>query len=146
MPKQPEERALSEVPVLAMLGTPAAGLRRRAEALAARLQAIPGLRTVRVAEDVIAHEEEMPLQLRRGVQVGGRVIKVGAAERRQRRVFPRPQPVERPRRFIRRIRAFEGGGRGGRFHQNHRNIENAARDPGGPNQPRQGYGGRPALD
>ncbi len=45
-----EERALREVPVLRLLGTPPDELRRRAEALAGRLGALPGL-TARAAED-----------------------------------------------------------------------------------------------
>jgi L-seryl-tRNA(Ser) seleniumtransferase len=47
-----EERALGEVPVLRMLGTPLAELRLRAEALAAQLRDVPGLRSVRDAEDI----------------------------------------------------------------------------------------------
>jgi L-seryl-tRNA(Ser) seleniumtransferase len=46
-----EERALREVPALRMLGTPVEELHRRAEALAERLRAVPGLAVVRVAED-----------------------------------------------------------------------------------------------
>jgi L-seryl-tRNA(Ser) seleniumtransferase len=46
-----EERALREVPVLRMLGTPSDELRERAEALAGRLRAIEALAVVRVAED-----------------------------------------------------------------------------------------------
>jgi L-seryl-tRNA(Ser) seleniumtransferase len=47
-----EERALREVPVLRMLGTPLNELRRRAEALAERLRALPGIATAKTAEDV----------------------------------------------------------------------------------------------
>jgi L-seryl-tRNA(Ser) seleniumtransferase len=47
-----EERALREVPVLRMLGTPLEELRRRAEGLAARLREVNGLAGVKVAEDV----------------------------------------------------------------------------------------------
>jgi L-seryl-tRNA(Ser) seleniumtransferase len=47
-----EERALREVPVLRMLGAPLTELRQRAEALALRLRAVPGVASVRVAEDV----------------------------------------------------------------------------------------------
>ncbi|HEV3256301.1 MAG TPA: L-seryl-tRNA(Sec) selenium transferase [Gemmataceae bacterium] len=47
-----EERALREVPVLRMLGTPWPELRQRAEALAVRLRAIEGLAAVTVVEDV----------------------------------------------------------------------------------------------
>jgi L-seryl-tRNA(Ser) seleniumtransferase len=47
-----EERALQTVPVLRMLGTPLEVLRRRAEALADSLRGIPGLATVKVAEDI----------------------------------------------------------------------------------------------
>src|SRR5439155_9096467 len=47
-----EERALGEVPVLRMLGTPAEELKRRAEGLAARLAALPGVAQARAAEDV----------------------------------------------------------------------------------------------
>ena len=47
-----EERALREVPVLRMLGTPPEELRRRAEALAERLRGLSGLASVRTAEDV----------------------------------------------------------------------------------------------
>jgi L-seryl-tRNA(Ser) seleniumtransferase len=46
-----EERALREVPALWMLAAPAKELRERAEVLAARLRAVPGLAEVRVAED-----------------------------------------------------------------------------------------------
>src|SRR5690606_34429955 len=46
-----EERALREVPVLRMLETPLAELRRRAEGLAERLKALPGL-TARTRDDV----------------------------------------------------------------------------------------------
>jgi L-seryl-tRNA(Ser) seleniumtransferase len=46
-----EERALREVPVLRMLGTPAAELKRRAEGLAERLRSVNGL-SVEVHEDV----------------------------------------------------------------------------------------------
>ena len=46
------ERALDEVPVLRMLGTPLAELQGRAEALAKRLQQVEGLAHVRVVEDV----------------------------------------------------------------------------------------------
>ena len=45
-----QERALAEVPTLRMLGTPAAEIRRRAEALAARLRGVPGL-NVEVRDD-----------------------------------------------------------------------------------------------
>jgi L-seryl-tRNA(Ser) seleniumtransferase len=45
-----EEQALRDVPVLRMLATPADELRRRAEALAERLRAVPGL-TVHARED-----------------------------------------------------------------------------------------------
>ena len=76
---------------------------------------------MRVAEDVIVQQREMTFELRCGVQVGCRVIEISTAKRSQRGVFPRPQLVERARRFIRRIRAFEGGGRVRGFHQNHRN-------------------------
>src|SRR6267154_5167652 len=76
---------------------------------------------MRVAKDVIAKQREMAFELRGGVQVGCRVIEISTTERPERRVFPRPQLVERARRFIRRIRAFEGGGRVGGFHQSHRN-------------------------
>ncbi len=47
-----EERALGEVPVLRMLGTPLAELRQRAEQLAERLRTLPGLASVTTAEDV----------------------------------------------------------------------------------------------
>jgi L-seryl-tRNA(Ser) seleniumtransferase len=47
-----EERALREVPVLRMLGTPLPELRQRAEALAERLRSVPGLASVKTAEDV----------------------------------------------------------------------------------------------
>src|SRR5579884_3959813 len=47
-----EARALQEVPGLRMLGTSAAQLRPRAEALAGRLKDLPGLRSVRVRDDV----------------------------------------------------------------------------------------------
>jgi L-seryl-tRNA(Ser) seleniumtransferase len=46
------ERALREVPTLAMLGTPPANLRQRAETLAGRLRAIESLASVAVVEDV----------------------------------------------------------------------------------------------
>jgi L-seryl-tRNA(Ser) seleniumtransferase len=46
------ERALREVPVLRMLGTPVTELHQRAEALAARLRNIDSLALVDVAEDV----------------------------------------------------------------------------------------------
>jgi L-seryl-tRNA(Ser) seleniumtransferase len=45
-----EERALREVPVLRLLGVPLPELRRRAEALAAALRGVPGLRDVQAAE------------------------------------------------------------------------------------------------
>jgi L-seryl-tRNA(Ser) seleniumtransferase len=47
-----EERALREVPVLRMLGTPLKELRQRAEKLAEQLRGIAGLATVKPAEDV----------------------------------------------------------------------------------------------
>ncbi|MCI0460426.1 MAG: L-seryl-tRNA(Sec) selenium transferase [Gemmataceae bacterium] len=47
-----EERALSEVAVLSMLGTPLDELRRRAEALAERLRALEGVARAGVSEDV----------------------------------------------------------------------------------------------
>ncbi|HTU19672.1 MAG TPA: L-seryl-tRNA(Sec) selenium transferase [Gemmataceae bacterium] len=47
-----EERALREVPVLRMLGTPAAQLRQRAEKLAVALRGIEGLASVTTVEDV----------------------------------------------------------------------------------------------
>jgi L-seryl-tRNA(Ser) seleniumtransferase len=47
-----EARALREVPVLRLLGTPPEELRRRAEALAARLEGLPGLASVRAVQDV----------------------------------------------------------------------------------------------
>lgn len=47
-----EERALREVPVLRMLNTPVAELRQRAEALAARLHQLAGIRAATVADDV----------------------------------------------------------------------------------------------
>jgi L-seryl-tRNA(Ser) seleniumtransferase len=46
-----EERALREVPALRMLSTPPDELRQRAEILAARLHAVPGLARVQAAED-----------------------------------------------------------------------------------------------
>jgi len=46
-----EERALREVPVLRMLGTPPQELRERAEALAGRLRAIAALSLAQVAKD-----------------------------------------------------------------------------------------------
>ena len=47
-----EERALREVPVLRMLGTPLEELRQRAEALAERLRGITGIATSKTSEDV----------------------------------------------------------------------------------------------
>ncbi len=47
-----EERALREVPVLRMLGTPLAELRQRAEQLAERLRTLPGIASVTTAEDI----------------------------------------------------------------------------------------------
>ncbi len=47
-----EERALREVPVLRMLGTPLEALRQRAEALAERLRELSGLANVKVTEEV----------------------------------------------------------------------------------------------
>jgi L-seryl-tRNA(Ser) seleniumtransferase len=47
-----EERALREVPVLRMLGTPPEELRRRAESLADRLRALPGVASAVATEDV----------------------------------------------------------------------------------------------
>jgi L-seryl-tRNA(Ser) seleniumtransferase len=46
-----EAQAMEKVPGLRMLGMPLAQLRERAEQLAAKLKEIPGLATVRVAED-----------------------------------------------------------------------------------------------
>jgi L-seryl-tRNA(Ser) seleniumtransferase len=46
------ERALREVPVLRMLGTPLQELRQRAEALAERLRGIAGIATIKTTEDV----------------------------------------------------------------------------------------------
>jgi L-seryl-tRNA(Ser) seleniumtransferase len=47
-----EARALQEIPGLRMLGTPLAELRQRAEALAVRMRAVPGIAKVKVGEDV----------------------------------------------------------------------------------------------
>jgi L-seryl-tRNA(Ser) seleniumtransferase len=47
-----EARALREVPVLRMLGTPLTELRQRAEGLAAHLREVPGLRTAQATEDI----------------------------------------------------------------------------------------------
>jgi L-seryl-tRNA(Ser) seleniumtransferase len=47
-----EERALREIPVLRMLGTPLPELRQQAESLAARLREVPGLRAVHATEDI----------------------------------------------------------------------------------------------
>src|SRR6185437_4736779 len=47
-----EERALREVPVLRMLGTPFDELRQRAEALVERLRDIAGIATIKATEDV----------------------------------------------------------------------------------------------
>ncbi len=47
-----EERALREVPVLAMLGASLKELRQRAEALASRIGAVPGVKIARAVEDV----------------------------------------------------------------------------------------------
>jgi len=47
-----EERALREVPVLRMLGTPLVELRQRAEKLADQLRTIDGMASVKTAEDV----------------------------------------------------------------------------------------------
>jgi L-seryl-tRNA(Ser) seleniumtransferase len=47
-----EERALREVPVLRLLGTPLSELRQRAEKLAEQLRGIDGLASVKTAEDV----------------------------------------------------------------------------------------------
>jgi L-seryl-tRNA(Ser) seleniumtransferase len=49
-----EERALSEIPVLRMLATPAADLRLRAEKLAEELKTMPGIAAVLVREDAAA--------------------------------------------------------------------------------------------
>jgi L-seryl-tRNA(Ser) seleniumtransferase len=46
-----EERALAEVPVLRMLGTPLSELRQRAEALAEQLRGVPGLKQARASQD-----------------------------------------------------------------------------------------------
>jgi L-seryl-tRNA(Ser) seleniumtransferase len=46
------DRALREIPVLRMLGTPLSELRQRAEALAARLQELEALSNVTVREDI----------------------------------------------------------------------------------------------
>jgi len=45
------DRALREIPVLRMLGTPLKELRARAESLAGRLEALPGIESARAAED-----------------------------------------------------------------------------------------------
>jgi L-seryl-tRNA(Ser) seleniumtransferase len=47
-----EERALQDIPVLGMLGTPSAELRARAERLAAGLRQVPGIAAADVREDV----------------------------------------------------------------------------------------------
>jgi L-seryl-tRNA(Ser) seleniumtransferase len=47
-----EERALREVPVLRLLGTPLAELRQRAEGLAERLKGVAGVAEAKVCEDV----------------------------------------------------------------------------------------------
>jgi L-seryl-tRNA(Ser) seleniumtransferase len=47
-----EEKALREVPVLRLLAIPLAQLRQRAEALAGRLAAVPGVASARAVEDV----------------------------------------------------------------------------------------------
>jgi len=47
-----EERALCEVPVLRMLGSPLAELRQRAERLAEQLRSVAGLKRVTLCEDV----------------------------------------------------------------------------------------------
>ena len=47
-----EDRALREISVLRMLGTPLPELRQRAEALAARLRELEGLTAVKVREDI----------------------------------------------------------------------------------------------
>ena len=47
-----EEEALRQIPVLRLLNTPVAELRSRAEALAVKLGALPGIRSAQVAEDV----------------------------------------------------------------------------------------------
>ncbi len=47
-----EVRALAEVPVLRLLGTPMPELRQRAESLAARLREVKGLDVVKIREDV----------------------------------------------------------------------------------------------
>jgi L-seryl-tRNA(Ser) seleniumtransferase len=47
-----EERALREVPVLRMLGTPLEELRQRAEKLAAQLRSLPGIASATTVEDV----------------------------------------------------------------------------------------------
>src|SRR5205823_2988074 len=47
-----QEKALAEIPVLHMLGTPLAELQQRAENLARRLRDVEGLAQVNVAEDV----------------------------------------------------------------------------------------------
>lgn len=47
-----EEEALQQIPVLRLLGTPLAELRQRAEMLAVKLRAVPGVRAVNVADDV----------------------------------------------------------------------------------------------
>jgi L-seryl-tRNA(Ser) seleniumtransferase len=46
-----EERALREMPVLRLLGTPLEELRRRAEDLAARVREFPGVKAARACED-----------------------------------------------------------------------------------------------
>jgi L-seryl-tRNA(Ser) seleniumtransferase len=47
-----EAQALQQVPGLRMLGTPLSQLRQRAEALAVKLRALPGIAEVKVSEDV----------------------------------------------------------------------------------------------
>ena len=71
---------------------------------------------MRVAEDVVAQQPEMPLELRRRIQVRRRVVEVRVPQRGEGRIFTRPELVQHPRGAIGRIRAFEEGGRGSRFH------------------------------
>jgi L-seryl-tRNA(Ser) seleniumtransferase len=76
-----EERALQEVPVLRLLGTPLTELRQRAQELASRLRGVPGVASAEAVEDVAyVGGGSLPDQTMKTWVVEARAAEVGDAD------------------------------------------------------------------
>ena len=82
-----------------------------------------GVHRVRVAEQMVAEEREMAIELRPAVQTRGRIVQIRAPGVVQQRVFAGTQRVERPRGFVRGVSALEDGRGSSGAHSIHPNID-----------------------